>query len=494
MKRYKILFLSSEISSFTKESTLADFSYQLPLVLKELGHEVRVMMPKYKIINERKYVLREVIRLKDIGIPVGDEVKTINVKSAFIPNSKVQIYFIDYKPYFNRDGLYFDERRKKEYTDNDSRFILFSRGVLETLKLLFWQPDIIHCNDWQTGLIPLYIKTIYKEDKFFKKTSTVFTIHNINEAGCFEKDTEKKTGLADNKNYNEKYTEFNRKFSFLKAGITSSDYLSISSENYIKRLQNISELPVGLSEVVKKRKGRLFGILSGVDYLVWNPEIDKAINTKYNFKTISNKNENKKFLLRKVKLPFKSDIPLIGWVYRKTDSEIFKVLENIAKELSALKLQIVIVGKIEKKLLSKLTKYKNLYPENFSFYSSDNEKLMHIIIGGCDVILLPFLYYPNEINPLNCLKYGTIPIVRNIGEFSDIMVEFNSQNNSGNGLLIKEYSSTEILRQFKNVIKLFNGEKTWRIIQKNGMKEEILWKNTAKKFLKIYSSALRNQK
>ena len=167
---------------------------------------------------------------------------------------------------------------------------------------------------------------------------------------------------------------------------------------------------------------------------------------------------------------------------------------NIVKELKALKLQIVVVGKIEKNLVPKLTKFNNLYPGNFSFYSSGDEKLMHIITAGCDVILLPFLYYWSEINPLNCLKYGTVPIVRNIGDFSDVIVEFNAKNNSGNGLLIKEYSSTEILKQFKNAIKLFNKEKIWSIIQKNGMKEEFLWENTAKKFLKVYSSALRNQK
>jgi len=368
---------------------------------------------------------------------------------------------------------------------------------LQTLKLIKkidFKPDIIHCNDWQTGLIPLYIKTIYKNDRFFRKTSTVFTIHNINEAGCFEKSTEKKTGLSNDENYNEKYTEFNGKFSFLKAGITASDYISLSSESYLKKFQNISEFPVGLNEVLKKYKDKLFSILRGVDYLIWNPDTDKNISAQYNFKTISNKNVNKKFLLRKVKLSYKPDIPIIGWIYRQRDSDFFKVLSDVVKELKALKVQIVVVGKIEKELVPKLTKYKNLYPENFSFYSSSDEKLMHIITAGCDVILLPFLYYQNEINPLNCMEYGTIPIVRNIGDFSDVIVEFNSKNNSGNGMLIKEYSSTEILMQFKNAITLFEKEKIWRIIQKNGMKEEFLWKNTAKKFLKLYSSAMRNQK
>jgi starch synthase len=494
LKRHKILFISTEVSPFVKTNILADFSYQLPLALRELGHEVRVMMPKYKSINERKFILRDVIRLKEIGIPVGDEEKKISVKSAFLPNSKVQIYFLDYKPYFNRNGLYINEKKKGDFSDNANRFVLFSKGILETLKLLCWQPNIIHCNDWQTGLIPLYLKTIYKNDKFFCKTSSVFTIHNFHEPGCFERNLLEKAGLIDDKNYDEKCTEFNGQFSFLKAGIIFSDYITTNSENYVKQFEEIYKSLNDFTNLLKNRKDKIVNIIQGVDYSTWNPEIDKNITMEYNLKTIHNKNESKISLLTKVGLPLKPDFLLLGWIYNKNDSEFFNVLGNVVKYFKNLNIQIVVVGKIDKKGIINLKKYKEHYSKNFSFYSTDDAKFIHIIIAGCDVLLLPFLFYHEDFNPIHCLNYGTVPVIRNIGEFSDMIIEFHKNSMTGNGFIIKNYSSEEIVQKLEYISKLFQNESIWRIIQKNGMKEEFLWENNAKKYIKVYSSALKMQK
>ncbi len=491
MKKYKILFISSEVYPFAKTDILADFSYQLPLALSNLGNEVRVIMPKYKSINERKYVLREVIRLKDIEISVGEERKTINVKSAFMPDSKVQIYFIDYKPFFNREGLYIDKKMKKKYLDNDDRFILFSKGVLETLKLLFWQPDIIHCNDWFTGLIPLYIKTIYKDDKFFKKTSTIFTVHNFIETGCFSKTLHKKRLFTKIQNYDEKQTELDSKFSFLKAGISFSDYLCTDNNHYLQGIKKVSEVSSELNDVLKKKKDKISCITKGTDYSIWNPEVDKLINNQYNIKSIDIKVENKKQLLKKAGLPFQDDVPVIGWVYNKYDSLFLKIINDIAKELENLKIQILFVGKFRRKNHAVLSKYNKQYFKNFNFIPVDDDKSLHNIIAGCDVLLLPYLYYQSELNPFNSLKYGTVPIVRNIGEFSDIVVNYSSKERSGNGLLLSDYNSTEILKRLNKVAKLFRDQEKWKILQKNCMKENFLWKNSAKKYMKLYSTATK---
>jgi len=234
MKRLKILFLSSETYPFAKTGGLADVAGSLPKALKVAGHEIRVIMPKYKEINERRYVLREVIRLKDIEIDFNGEKIQFNVKSAFIPDSKLQIYFIDYKPYFYRDGLYVNNKTKEEYPDNGLRFSFFSHAVLETLKLLFWQPHIIHCNDWQTGLVPLYLKTKFSEDPFFKKCRTVLTIHNLGYQGIFDAQIGPKIGIPEDMLYPGGPVEFYGKINFLKAVIQFSDYITTVSETYAK--------------------------------------------------------------------------------------------------------------------------------------------------------------------------------------------------------------------------------------------------------------------
>ena len=491
MKKYKVLFLSSEVSPFLNVTALSDYSYRLSLALKDLGHEVRVIMPKYKVINDRKYVLREVIRLKDIGIHIDNEEKKISIKSAFIPNSKVQIYFIDFKPYFFRDGLYSDVKSKKLYTDNDDRFILFSRGALETLKHLYWQPDIIHCNDWQTALIPLYLKTLYKDDKFFSKSSTILSIHNYNEIGSYHKKTEAKTGFLDNNNYNSQFTEYNGKFSFLRAGINGSDYIAVNSNTLISK--GVRKGVEDISKLLKKHQERIFEVSSGVSYSIWDPEKDESIPAGYSFKTISQKTENKKALLRKLRLPYNPESMVIGWMYNKMDEEIDNVLNNIAKDIKDLNIQVIIIGKIDSKAYSKLKKYKELYPKNISFCKADDEKVLHMVLAGCDSILYPLLFYADRINPLVCLKYGTIPVVRNNSEYSDSLPEFGSKENSGVGFVIKSYTSKDILSKLKKAANYFKNEKLWLMLQKNGMKKEFLWENTAKKYSKIYSQAMKKR-
>ncbi|MBE0557175.1 MAG: glycogen/starch synthase, partial [Proteobacteria bacterium] len=218
-----ILLVSSEVEPFAKTGGLADVSSALPKALKELGHEVRIMMPRYRFISEWKFKLHDIIRLKDIPVPVGKSEESANVKSSFISNlkDKVQVYFLDNPKYFGRDGTYQSPGGKKDYKDNDERFVFLARGVLETLKRLGWQPDIIHCNDWQTGLIPAYLKTLYADDPFFKSVKTVFTIHNMAYQGAFPPDSFAKSQLPDSL-FNTDGVEAN----FLKTGLQFADVIT----------------------------------------------------------------------------------------------------------------------------------------------------------------------------------------------------------------------------------------------------------------------------
>ncbi|MEX0737008.1 MAG: glycogen/starch synthase, partial [Bacteroidota bacterium] len=232
-KPLNILFISSEVDPFAKTGGLADVSSALPQAIKELGHEIRIMMPRYRFISERKFKLHDIIRLKDIPIPVGKKTEVGNVKSSFISNlkEKVQVYFFDNANYFGRDGIYQSPVGKKDYKDNDERYIFFCRGVLETLKRLGWQPDIIHCNDWQTGLVPAYLKSLYASDPFFKNTKTVFTIHNMAYQGAFPPESFDLSGLP-KELYHHDGCEAYGKFNFLKSALAYADAITTVSERY----------------------------------------------------------------------------------------------------------------------------------------------------------------------------------------------------------------------------------------------------------------------
>ncbi|HEX9615727.1 MAG TPA: glycogen/starch synthase, partial [Bacteroidota bacterium] len=284
-KPLNVLFVSSEVEPFAKTGGLADVSSALPKAIKESGNEIRIIMPRYRFISERKFKLHDIIRLKDIPIPVGNQTELGNVKSSFISNlkEKVQVYFLDNAKFFGRDGIYQSPVGKKDYQDNDERYIFFCHGVLETLKRLGWQPDVIHCNDWQTGLIPAYMKTVYADDPFFKNIKTVFTIHNMAYQGSFPPESFKKTTLPAHL-FNPDGVEAYGKFNFLKTALVFADVITTVSQKYAEEICTSAELGAGLNGFLSHRKKDLHGILNGIDYHLWNPIADDHIYRKYDIK------------------------------------------------------------------------------------------------------------------------------------------------------------------------------------------------------------------
>jgi starch synthase len=343
-----VLLLSSEVEPFAKTGGLADVSSALPKSIKALDHEVRVMMPRYGSINAGK--LHDMIRLKDVPVPVGTKQLLTSVKSSFLSNShsKVQVYFLDNHSLFGRSGLYVHPDTKKDYEDNDVRFIFFARGTLEVLKRLGWQPDIIHCNDWPTGLVPVYLRTIYKDDPFYKDTRTVFTIHNMAYQGIFPKSSFAKTGLPD-KVFGTQGIESGGKLNLLKAGLLYSDAITTVSERYAKEIQDSEEYGCGLQDFVRKRRNDLSGILNGIDYSLWDPSTDEKIPHRYNFKTLDLKLENKKALLQKLGLPFTESVPVIGMVTRLAEQKGIDILMEVFDTMMGLPVQFVALGVGEKR-------------------------------------------------------------------------------------------------------------------------------------------------
>jgi len=277
MKQHKVWYLSSEVSPFAKTGGLGDVTGAFPKALKMQDQEIRVIMPKYKSINERKYVLREVIRLKDIPVTINNVTRTINVKSAFLPDSKVQIYFVEIPELFSRSGIYTDSASGKDFPDNVERFAYFCKGALETLKILSWRPDVIHCNDWQTALLPYYLNTIYKDDDFLKGIKTVFTIHNFSYQGVFKKSIAPLVEIDQSEVVEGGNFEHDGQLNLIKGAIKYSDWISTVSESYAKEISTKSEFGYGLEKDLQAKGNAFTGVLNGVDYSVWSPEIDKLL-------------------------------------------------------------------------------------------------------------------------------------------------------------------------------------------------------------------------
>ena len=488
-KPLNVLFVSSEVEPFAKTGGLADVSGALPQTVKQLDHEIRVIMPRYGCINERKSKLHEMLRLKEIPIPVGHRSYSASVKSSFIVNnhSKVQVYFLDNEHLFGRTGLYVHPETNKDYADNDERFIFFCRGVLEVLKKLGWSPDIIHCNDWPTGLIPAYLKTIYHDDPFYKETRSVFTIHNMAYQGIFPHAAFAKTllptGLASDDHV---LTKGN--LNFLKTGLTYADALTTVSEKYAEEISGSEEFGCGLQDVALRRKKDLTGILNGIDYTQWDPTADELIPKRYDSKSYELKAENKKALLTRVKLPFHPSTPVIGIISRLADQKGFDLIGEIMEEMMGLDLQLVVLGTGDKRYHDLFEKAHKRYPDKLAAELVFDNGLAHLIEAGSDMFLMPSRYEPCGLNQIYSLRYGTIPIVRATGGLDDTIDDFDPAKGTGTGFKFTNYDSKELLDVIKRAVHTFADQSAWRKLARSGMAKDFSWEASAKKYIQLYRS------
>jgi len=486
-----VLFLSSEAHPFAKTGGLADVASALPQALKEIGNDVRLAIPRYGVVSERKFRIHEIIRLKNIEIPIGKKTAKMNVKSSFLvgERTKVQIYFIDSSEYYGRSGIYQDPRSKKDYADNDERFILYSRGIFEILKLLGWVPDIIHCNDWQSGLVPAYLKKIYSRDPFFKKIRTLFTIHNIAYQGNFPKETFQKTGLPGDV-FTMDGAEFYGNFSFLKAGIAYADYITTVSQTYAKEISDSSDYGCGMEDILKKRKRVFNGIVNGIDYTIWNPDIDSYLPFKYSVKTLDAKVENKKFLLKRFNMKYDPKVPLIGMITRLVEQKGIDLVISAFHDLMRTNVQLIMLGTGEKEYHTKLESLAKKYPEKFTLQLRYDDELAHLIEGSADMFLMPSRFEPCGLNQLYSLKYGTIPVVRKTGGLADTVKEANPQKGIGTGFFFEAYKPQEMLKAISRAVDLFCDERSWKKIMHNAMLEDFSWENSAAQYSELYTKIL----
>ncbi len=491
-KKLKILFVTSEVVPFVKTGGLADVSSALPQKLQEMGHQVRIVVPKYGAIDERKYKIHEVVRLKDLTTDIGGKEVVFSLRSSFLVGTKarVQIYFLDNVEYFgNRHSLYADPLTGEYFKDNDERFILLARSVYELVIKLGWVPDIIHCNDWQCGLIPVYLKTEYKDHELFSGVKSLFTIHNLSYQGEFPKATFKKTGLPEEIGKNGLFQK--NKFNFMSSGLHYADYINTVSETYAKEICKDAEYTRGLQTILNKRKSKVSGISNGIDTLIWNPEKDKKIEKKYSIKNLDDKKINKQALSEKFGFDYNEEIPIIGMISRLEDDKGFDLVQKAFKDLMKLNIRLVLLGTGNRKYHKFFQEAASKYSSKFSSYLGFDDELAHLIEAGADMFLMPSKHEPCGLNQMYSLVYGTIPIVRETGGLADTVKRYNEKDGSGNGFSFKKYTVQDMLKEIKRALKLYNGDKKdWQKIMKTGMKSNFTWMNSSKNYVDLYKKII----
>lgn len=495
MNPLKICFASAEVAPFAispGSGQMAELSRMLPIALKEMSMDIRLMMPKYKAINERKYVLREVIRLREVNIEMGGQTRIASAKTAFLPDSKVHVYFLSVPDFFDRKGIYQDPRNGRDFSDNPQRFANFCRGVLETLKLLYWQPDIIHCSDWSGALIPFYLRTYYKDDPFFQKTHSLLSIHDPAALGHFSPQNAADLGIPKEMLSSGGDFTLAGKPSLLRAGMAHADMVTLQGEALAQKLVEQPEQLPELQDILRSRSRNIAGVPGGIDYSVWNPETDAALPSPYDSKSVAKKVQNKEALLQSHGLGFSAKVPLVGVFIPSGGKELQETAQQSLRELLKLNAIFIAFGDDHLKGIKAFQKLAGDSPEKLICLERVDSQKLHELYGGLDV-LLHLSPDPDISRLLIALQYGVVPVAMQTLTSADALKAYDPETGKGTGFFFTKFESANILSTFKKILKLFSDEKAWSKVQKAGMREDFSWEACARKYLKLYEKAIHKR-
>jgi starch synthase len=480
--RLRILYLSSEVAPFVKNGRIAEIAGALPKALFEMGHDIRVMMPKYGTISERKYTLREVIRLKEIPIQQGDAQFIVNAKSAFLPETKVQVYFLDYKPYFDKLDLSLDAKTGQETADNALRFILFCRAALETSKLLHWDPQLIFCNDWSTALIPWLLKNEYLEDPFFSKCASLLAVHDFKRQGVFPETILKQIGLNKEPGAYQDLVH-NGRANLLKAGLLNADIISAGNTIHLSHVWKEPELAFGLFDVLKRRKEHLTEVLDGIDYNVWNPETDRHLIENYSVNQLKGKLTGKQELLSTLELSNEENRPLLALFFDSTDGKNGDAVFDVLERLLGLTMNVVLVFSDEACKRRGLEKLRKNHHGQLAVVTAPDEALQHRLIAGCDLTLMADCTEQQVAQQMIHLRYGAIPLVNKIGCVLEALGE--SGEGKCKNFYFDECDKKAVYEAVKSAVLCYQDDKSWQKMVKKALKLDFCWKNAAEKYIKL---------
>jgi starch synthase len=480
----RILFAASEGLPFSKTGGLADVIEALPKALVAQGHELAVVLPRYRGIKTSMVVM------PSVTIPLGGRLRFPSIADGTMLNG-VRYFFVDDPGYFDRDGIYGNSAG--DFPDNAERYSEFCRATIEIAKHV-WPADVIHCHDWQTALVPVFLRSLYAADPLVKDLPVIFTIHNLGYQGHFPAAVLDRAGIPAEV-YHPAGLEFYGIINLLKGGLVYSDYLTTVSKKYAEEIQT-PEFGYGLDGVVRSRRDHVVGILNGVDYSVWNPEKDKFIAAPYSAKDLTGKQACKKELLEIFGLsPEYENHPVLGIVSRFADQKGFDLIAAIAKDLMLEDVILTVLGTGDRRYEELFETLANEFPGRVGVRIGYDNELAHKIEAGADMFLMPSRYEPCGLNQIYSLKYGTVPIVRATGGLDDTVESFDVEHGTGTGFKFEPYTGVALLDAVRLALHHFADERIWKRIQLNGMSRDFSWKRPATEYGKLYKAArlARNQ-
>ena len=489
-----IVFATSEAAPFAKTGGLADVCGSLPVELFRLGHQVAVIMPAYRQVKQCGLPI-EPLGVK-FDIPIGNKIVRGRLLRGTLPNSEVPIYFVEQDEYYDRQDLY--RSKGEDYKDNCERYVFFCRAAMESIRLLHLSVDVVHCHDWQTGLIPAYLQIEYAHCHGYENIASLLTIHNLAYQGIFWHWDMLLTGI-DWKYFNWSQMEFYGKLNLLKTGLVFADGLTTVSPQYAREIQS-DPLGCGLEGVLQSRSEVLTGIVNGADYSIWNPAIDEHLPERYDLSNWqTGKAACKAALQRELGLPESKRRPIVALIGRLADQKGWDLVAEVMRRWAGESdVQWAILGTGEPGYHDLLADLSRQYPQRVAVRLEFSDELAHRIEAGADLFLMPSRYEPCGLNQLYSLKYGTVPVVRTTGGLADTVVDATPENiaaKTATGFQFESYSASVLEATLRRAIEMYwHDAKTWSQLVETGMRQDWSWSASARKFEEAYSSAMQRHR
>lgn len=487
MKKLRICFLSSEVAPLAKTGGLADVSAALSRVLHEREHDVRLFLPFYRTLDTSGLHIVPVEFLQRVPLELGGREFRFSVYTTTLPGSSLAVYLVHCPPLFDRSKIYTDD------PDEYLRFVLFSRAALESCQGMGWSPQVIHCNDWQTSLVPLYLRARYSWDRLFEHSRTLLTIHNIAFQGSYPAGVIDDLGLEGSPGLLHQADLYAGRINFLKTGLLYANAMTTVSPTYAREIQT-AEYGMGLEDILRTRKDDLVGVLNGVDYAEWSPESDPHLAATYTAKDLGGKAKNKQALLEEVGLRYDAEVPVLGIVSRLTGQKGFDLMERVLPAIvEARDLRLVVLGSGEAQYEAFFRELQPRFPERVHFHNGFSNRLAHRIEAGADIFLMPSRYEPCGLNQMYSLKYGTIPVVRKTGGLADTVSLWDPDTQEGTGIVFEHYTTEGFSWAVKAALDLFADKATWSRMIQNAMALDFSWTRQAGEYESIYNRLIENQ-
>jgi starch synthase len=473
-----VVMVSSEVAPFAKVGGLADVVAALPKFLKKRGTNVSVIIPYYRCIKQKNIPVKDYRLTIKIKI-TDDKYRYAGIFYTHLPSTKIRCYFIDMPYYFDRDGIY--NKPDGDYEDQCERFASFCKAVIELIKVL--KPDIVHCHDWLTALVPVYLKTTARQS--LKNIKSILTIHNLAYMGLFSKHDISVIGLKEKESG---LLKFHEGICLLKGGLLCSDRITVVSQRYAREIQT-EEFGCGLQDILKQLSFKIVGITNGVDYSEWNPWTDRYIPSRYSLKTLHKKQNCKQYLCKRCGFE-KFHFPVIGMVGRLTSQKGIDILVGAVERLAEEDVYFVILGEGEQIYHKMLENLQKRYPEKIFVKFGFDNSFAHQIYAGADMLVIPSRFEPCGLNQLYSMKYGTVPVVRYVGGLADTVKDARNNLRDATGFVFYRYSSQALYRCIKYAISCFYESKKWRTIVKNCMLQDWSWDKVSSRYAMLYHELL----